>query len=134
MPIVGISGPSGGASFTLNFYLKPLMKAYLGLDPTPERIPARLTAPFPANRFKKPAPGSLPGESRPPEATEPGDVFYSIKFLTVEVNEEGVFTATPVPGHPGSAPTQHANAYCMIPSGVGVEPPEEGSIVMVEMR
>ena len=110
------------------------MKAYLGLDPTPERIPARLTAPFPANRFKKPAPGSLPGESRPPEATEPGDVFYSIKFLTVEVNEEGVFTATPVPGHPGSAPTQHANAYCMIPSGVGVEPPEEGSIVMVEMR
>ena len=134
VPIVGISGPSGGASFTLNFYLKPLMKAYLGLDPTPERIPARLTAPFPANRFKKPAPGSLPGESRPPEATEPGDVFYSIKFLTVEVNEEGVFTATPVPGHPGSAPTQHANAYCMIPSGVGVEPPEEGSIVMVEMR
>ena len=42
VPIVGISGPSGGASFTLNFYLKPLMKAYLGLDPTPERIPARL--------------------------------------------------------------------------------------------
>lgn len=134
VPIVGISGPSGGASFTLNFYLKPLMKAYLGLDPTPERIPARLVAPFAANRFKKPEPGTLPGESRPPEAAEPGDAFYSIRFLTVAMNDEGVFTATPVPGHPGSAATQHANAYCMIPSGVGIEPPEVGSTILVEMR
>ena len=32
-PIVGVSGPSAGASFTLNFYLRPLMRAFLGLDP-----------------------------------------------------------------------------------------------------
>lgn len=33
VPIVGISGPSGGASFTLDFYLRPLMRKYLGLNP-----------------------------------------------------------------------------------------------------
>lgn len=42
VPVVGISGPPAGASFTLNFYLKPLMLAFRGLDPHPRRIPARL--------------------------------------------------------------------------------------------
>lgn len=30
VPIVGISGPSGGASFTLDFYLRPLMRQVFG--------------------------------------------------------------------------------------------------------
>lgn len=48
VPVVGISGPSGGAAFTLDFYLKPLVRAYLGQDPQVKRVPVRLASPFPA--------------------------------------------------------------------------------------
>ena len=47
-PIVGISGPSAGASFTLNFYLRPLMRAFLGLDSEVPRTPMVLAEAFPA--------------------------------------------------------------------------------------
>lgn len=49
-PVVGISGPPAGASFTLNFYLRPLMMRFLGRPTEPERIPVRLAAPFPAKK------------------------------------------------------------------------------------
>ena len=52
-PIVGISGPSAGASFTLNFYLRPIMRKFLGLDPEPALIPARLGAEFPKGKMHK---------------------------------------------------------------------------------
>lgn len=137
IPIVGISGPSGGASFTLNFYLLPLMKRFLGLDPAPVKLPARLAAPFPAGRMQKLASTpseQLPGEQRPAEATRPQDVFYSIKFLTLSVGDDGTLIATPVPGHPGSAKTQHANAYCMLPAGINCAPPEPGEVILAELR
>ncbi|MDO4289675.1 MAG: molybdopterin-binding protein [Eggerthellaceae bacterium] len=134
VPVVGISGPAGGASFTLNFYLRPVMRAYLGLNPAPERIPARLVAAFPPNRFGGPQPKKLPGEARPPEATEPGSQFFSIRFLTLTAEPDGTLAATPVPGHPGSPETQHADAYCMLPAGPGVEPPDPGSIIWCELR
>lgn len=137
VPIVGISGPSGGASFTLNFYLLPVMKRFLGIDPAPQMIPAKLVGEIPKGRMEKfvniPA-NALAGEQRPAEATNPGEMFYSIKFLTLAVSDEGVLEATPVPGHPGSAETQHANAYFMMPAGVGVEPPSVGDIIQVELR
>lgn len=136
-PIVGISGPSGGASFTLNFYLLPVMKRFLGLDPTPRRIPAKLAAEIPSGRMEKfvsvPA-SQLPGEQRPAEATKPGEMFYSIKFIELEVADDGTLAATPVAGHAGSAATQHANAYYMMPAGVGVAPPKVGDIIFVELR
>lgn len=136
MPIVGISGPSGGASFTLNFYLLPLMKRFLGLDPAPARIPARLAADFPPSKMGKQAVrGGVPaGESRPPEATEPGDIFFSIRFLTLAADADGALTATPVPGHAGSPATQHANAYCMVPAGPGAVAPQAGDVIQVELR
>lgn len=133
VPIVGISGPSGGASFTLNFYLLPVMKRFLGFDPAPVRIPARLAAEFPGGK-KAPSATALPGESRPPEATEPGDSFYSIKFLTLAAQPDGTLSATPVPGHPGSAATQHANAYYMMPAGPGASAPQVGDVIEVELR
>lgn len=137
IPIVGISGPSGGASFTLDFYLRPLMKKFLGLNPEPERIPAVLAEAFPAGHKGNQdvtANKKRSGESRPSEATEAGAKFYSIRFLTLAVNDEGILTATPVPGKPGSAQTQHANAYYMMPSGPGQEPPAVGSVIPVELR
>lgn len=135
-PVVGISGPSGGASFTLNFYLLPLMKRFLGLDPAPVRIPARLGADFPPSKMGKQAVrlGALGGESRPPEATEPGDIFYSIRFLTLAAEPDGTLSATPVPGHAGSPATQHASAYCMVPAGPGAVAPQAGDVIPVELR
>ncbi len=100
-------------------------------------IPAKLVGEIPKGRMEKfvniPS-NALAGEQRPAEATNPGEMFYSIKFLTLAVSDEGVLEATPVPGHPGSAETQHANAYFMMPAGAGVEPPSVGDIIQVELR
>lgn len=137
VPIVGISGPSGGASFTLNFYLLPLMKRFLGLDPAPVRIPARLAAPFPGSSMDdlmKADPASLPGEQRPAEATEPGSRFYSIRFVVLAAAPDGTLSATPVPGKAGSPQTQHANAYFMMPAGADDVPPQAGDVISVELR
>lgn len=136
-PIVGISGPSGGASFTLNFYLLPIMRRFLGQDPAPRKIPAVLAGEFKPGRMEKLAgkeSGKLAGEQRPPEATKPDDVFFSIKFLTLEAGSDGTLRATPVPGHPGSPATQHANAYCMLQAGPGATLPKTGDVIHVELR
>lgn len=134
-PIVGISGPSGGASFTLNFYLRPLMRRFLGLTPEPKRIPARLTEAFPVkNHAAAHGKKRASGESRPLEATSPEAEFYGIKFVDVVLGDDGVLRATPVKGHAGSAPTIHANAYYMMPSGPGMTPPAPGDVIWVELR
>lgn len=148
VPIVGISGPSGGASTTLNFYLRPIMRKFLGLEPEVPRIPARLAAPFPQHGpggpgAPKPEPGKpMPGEARPPEQPPAGASpaedgtprFFGIKMMNLAVGADGFLEATPVAGHPGSADAQTANAYYMLPSGPGIEPPAVGDVVMVELR
>lgn len=136
-PIVGISGPSGGASFTLNFYLRPLMRAFLGLEPEVPKLAARLTEPFPvkkgpANKGEA-AKLAVRGEQRPSVVAE-GATFYGIKFVVAALSSDGVLEATPVPGHPGSAGTLHANAYYMMPSGPGIEPPKAGDVIEIELR
>lgn len=136
VPVVGISGPAGGASFTLDFYLRPVMREFLGLDPHPVRIPAVLNGTF-TNSFKrKPddAAKRFAGEQRPPENTEPNARFFSVRFIMLEASSEGVLTATPVPGRPGSPETQHANAFYLMPSGPDDEPPTPGTIIPVELR
>lgn len=136
VPVVGISGPPAGASFTLNFYLKPLMLAFRGLDPLPKAIPARLAAPFPAGGpHRKMAPGiPLAGEQRPLEATEPGQAFFSVRFVNLSVGGDGMCLATPVPGHAGSPETQHANAFYLMPAAVDDNPPAVGDLIAVELR
>ncbi len=132
-PIVGISGPAGGASFTLNFYLKPIMKRFLGLSFAPERIPAVLTEAFPAKAPKKRSTTKEGGEVRP-SVVAPQATFYGIKFVEVKQSEDGTLYATPVKGHAGSAPTLHANAYYMMPTGPGINPPAAGDVIWVELR
>lgn len=142
-PIVGISGPPAGASFTLNFYLHPLMKVFLGLSPEPDRIPVRLAAPFPAKggHAKKgsgkdggaSSPAKIAGEVRP-SIVAPGATFFGIKFLTVEALPDGTLAGTPLPGRPGSPESEAANAYYMMPSGPGVESPAVGDVIWVELR
>lgn len=155
-PVVGISGPPAGASFTLNFYLRPLMMKFLGRSPEPERIPVRLAAPFPAKGGPgggpggKPEPGGKQGmadgessaKSKPtkaagevrPSIVAPGASFFGIKFLTVETLPDGTLSGTPLPGRPGSPEAESANAYYMMPSGPGVEPPAVGDVIWVELR
>lgn len=147
-PVVGISGPPAGASFTLNFYLRPLMMRFLGCSPEPERIPVRLTAPFPAkggHSAKKGAGGAgatsaadagkpqMAGEVRP-SIVAPGATFFAIKFLVVEAQPDGTLAGTPLPGRPGSPEAEAANAYYMLPSGPGATPPQAGDVIWVELR
>ncbi len=134
-PIVGISGPSAGASFTLNFYLLPIMRKFQGLDPNPTLVPARLGAEFPKGKMHKRAEEDgrpLSGEERPAEATRPGEEFFSIKFLELAPDADGCLVATPLPGRPGSPQTYGANALYMLPAGASATMPSPGDIIMVE--
>lgn len=139
VPVVGISGPPGGAAFTMNFYVRPLMRAFLGLDTAPQLIPAKLAGSFGPNKFHANAnqPKSretLPGEARPPEATKPQDRFFSVRCILLEVDDQGQLTATPVPGRPGTPATAKANALYMLAAGPSDVFPEPGEIIWVELR
>ena len=138
-PIVGISGPSAGASFTLNFYLRPLMRAFAGLEPEVARTPMVLAEAFPAGGPGGPRKhgGPVRGEDRPAEhpAHEPGKPeFFGIKVLRAEHAEDGTLRAWPVPGRPGSPESYTANAYYMLPNGPGIEAPKPGDVIMAEWR
>lgn len=138
-PVVGISGPPAGASFTLNFYLRPLMMRFLGRSPEPERIPVRLAAAFPAKGGHGAKTGDAAGKQQVagevrPSIVAPGATFYGIKFLTVEALPDGTLVGTPLPGRPGSPEAEAANAYYMLPSGPGVTPPQPGDVIWVELR
>ena len=138
-PVVGISGPPAGASFTLNFYLRPLMMRFLGRSPEPERVPVRLAAAFPAKGGHGAEKGDAAGKQQVagevrPSIVAPGATFYGIKFLTVEALPDGTLAGTPLPGRPGSPEAEAANAYYMLPSGPGVTPPQPGDVIWVELR
>ena len=138
-PIVGISGPSAGASFTLNFYLRPLMRAFAGLEPEVACTPMVLAEAFPAGGPGGPRKhgGPVRGEDRPAEhpAHEPGKPeFFGIKMLRAEHAEDGTLRAWPVPGRPGSPESYTANAYYMLPNGPGIEAPKPGDVIMAEWR
>ena len=134
-PVVGISGPPAGASFTLNFYLQPLMMKCLGLDPEPFKVPVRLTAPFPAGHSTPAHDGkrSFAGEERPPEAVD-GSRFFKVRMVEVEMQEDGTLAGTPVAGKPGSPATANANALYMLESGTTAPKLNAGDVIWVEMR
>ena len=143
-PIVGISGPSGGASFTLDFYLRPVLRKYLGLDPIVAKTPARLAAEFPAGGGHGPGAGGHgpgghkkpAGEDRPamtpPAGSEPGTpAFYGIRMMKVVPAEDGSLEAYPAVGPNAS---REANAYYMMPAGPGIKPPAVGDVIGIEYR
>ena len=79
-------------------------------------------------------PAAFPGEQRPPEATDPGARFYSVRFMVLAAEPDGTLSATPVPGKAGSPQTQHANACFMMPAGADDTPPKPGDVILVELR
>ena len=95
-PVVGISGPPGGAAFTMDFYLYPVMMTYFGLPAELDKLQVRLGQMFPAG-----GPGGKPkklegdasreqepkGEVRPSVVSD-GREFFGVKQLSF-YQEEG---------------------------------------------
>ena len=129
--VCGISGPPAGASFAMDFYLRPLLMAWLGLDPKPVTIKARLAKDF----EKKPYDhvGKITGETRPYES-HPNNSFARVKPMLLMLSPEGVVEAHPLPGRPGSRAAFHANALYLLmarPDGVN---PQVGDVIDCELR
>ena len=125
VPVIGISGPPGGAAFTTDFYLKPAMQAWFGETPGPVRVRVRMACSLPAFRHK---PAVLAGEQRPSE----GGTFFSVKQLILSIGEDGVLQAEPVPGgRPGPLAAERAHAYYLMD---GDNPPAESDFVEVALR
>ena len=137
-PVMGISGPSGGVSPTLDFYLRPIMRRALGLEPEVSPVLARLAAPFshgggPFGAAGSGRPGDAPAGELPPRERPP-EGFRAIRFVSVAQGSDGVLVATPVEGGPDSLAATLANAYYLMPVGPGKRPPAPGDLIPVELR
>lgn len=138
-PVIGISGPPGGAAFTTDFYLRPAMQKFLGQNTDPVRVPVRLAEDFPAggphagHASKPDAKGveKLPGEKRPLEKGP----FMGIRQMCLSVSDDGVIEARPI-GSVHAAPplAETADAYYGLVSGPGLTPPHAGDIIEVDLR
>ena len=135
-PVIGISGPPGGAAFTTDFYLRPAMQKFLGQDPWPARIAVKLAEPFPKGGHPgaaagKPAHAKPAGEERPREGGE----FFGIKQVRLVIDDEGTIVAYPTSSaHPGPVEAEGANAYYALLNSPGVKPPVAGDTIQVVLR
>lgn len=130
-PVVGISGPPGGAAFTTDFYLKPLMQKYFGQESSPHIVTARLAEAFPkgSKHLKK---GAAPGETRP-SIVDDAKEFFGIKQMRLVVGADGVLEAFPATSsHPSPVEASGMNGYYALSSITGA--PEVGSFIEVELR
>ena len=133
--VVGISGPPGGAAFTMDFYLYPLIMEYLGLSPELERMQVRLGQGFPQK--KKPAGGGqkmgAKGEARPNIVAE-GSEFFGVKQLRFEQREgsDALWVVPASSSHPGQVEAEQMDCYYLLGSLAPV--PQEGDIIEVEVR
>ncbi len=131
VPVVGISGPPGGAAFTTDFYLYPVMCAFLGLPTAPKTVRARLAEAFPGPKVKHIDNSNLPAEKRPKDTGS----FFSVRQMIVSQAEDGVLEARPLAGmHPKPPVAETANAYYFLDASSGVPTPDAGSFIDVEFR
>ncbi len=134
-PIVGISGPPGGAAFTADFYIYPLIRKYLGLPTQPRFQAARLAEPFPARRGSAKRAHKrekASGEDRP-SVVAPGSEFFGVRQVRLGVGDDGVLEAYPAPSsHLNPAEADSMDGYFLM-SNLMPEP-EVGDIVTIEIR
>jgi molybdopterin molybdotransferase len=135
-PVVGISGPSGGAAIVVDLYLKPVMMRFLGQPTEPQRVTARLMKPFPQGHGPSHhgsatvQPAHLPGEKRPKEEGP----FFVIRRMRLEQLPDGVMGVYPVGGpHAPASETMRANAYYFLETTLGKPAPEPGEMIQVEL-
>ena len=108
-PVIGISGPPGGAAFTADFYLWP---------------PG-------ASAGQTGASSKLAGEVRPSE-TGP---FYGIKQMVLHQADDGFIEACPTSSsHPSPVEAEVADAYYALKTGPGIQPPAVEDFVEVVLR
>lgn len=132
VPVVGISGPPGGAAFTTDFYLYPVLRAYLGLSPRLERIIVRMGEDLPDMG------GGVRNAARAAElsAEPPAQPrFFRIRRLVLQPADDGVPMAHLVSKtHPSPAQADSAQAYYAQPMGEGFPAACAGDLVEVELR
>lgn len=126
--IVGISGPPGGAAFTTDFYLHPVMRKWFGLPVEPIKVKAKLAQSFPAGRKKLDVPK---GEVRPSIVSE-GKEFFGIKQVFVKKGRDGLEVYPASSSHPDPVEANAANGYYAMSSLE--ETPKPGQIIEVELR
>lgn len=131
VPVIGISGPPGGASFTTDFYLYPAMMKYLGQCEHLPKIRVRLGADLPSRKFK-PSNAPVPAETTPPK---PGP-FFSVRNQQLQLADDGVLEAVPL--HCGRWPSppeaETCSAYYLMETGYGIEAPKKGEWIEIELR
>lgn len=144
-PVIGISGPPGGAAFTTDFYVHPVMMHFLGQPIEPQKARVRLAQDFPQKAQKKGTPeldrgaqaktdarAKTAGEVRPSIVAE-GSEFFGVKQLAVRQGADGVMEAVPASsGHVGAVEANNMNAYWLQSSLHPV--PEAGELMEVELR
>lgn len=114
--VVGVSGPPAGAEFALRFYLRPLIRRFLGLDPSPVAVRARLAEPFGTPGRGPKGPKGPKGAGGPPRGPKPPEGFRAIRPVRLALSDDGVLEAYPTggPGSSGSA----AQGVCLVKPGV----------------
>lgn len=137
VPVVGVSGPPAGAEFALRFYLRPIVRGFLGLDPAPATVKARLAADFPKGgpggpRGPKPGKGGPGGKGgRPGGPGKPPEGFRGIRPVALALGADGQLEAVPA-GGPGSPEAALAVGLCLVKPGP--EGPHAGDMVVVELK
>lgn len=131
-PVIGISGPPGGAAFTTDFYLYPAIMAFLGKEPRLPKLKVRLAEDFDLPERPSHAPkGTAKGEDRLRE----GGKFHTVRQLTLQQAEDCMIEARPTANmRPGPVEAEHADAYYLLLSGKDAQPPKKGDIIEVELR
>lgn len=135
-PVIGISGPPGGAAPTTDFYLYPAVMTYLGLAPRLKKIRVRAGADLspgkpPMAKKDSGKPGKPAGENRPREGGE----FSVIRQVQLKPADDGVMEAFPLRKmHPGPVEAESADAYYMMPTGTNGTPAKAGEWIEVEVR
>lgn len=134
-PVVGISGPPNGAMFTTDFYLKPLIQRFLGQNPFPQTLVAKLAADFPSAKKGGHGHSHAPAGEKRPDIAADGQDFYGIKHVYLSQDEKGVLIATPAGSpRPGPVEADGTDALFAMPSGIGAVKPEKGDLIRVELR
>ena len=131
-PVVGISGPPGGAAFTADFYLYPAVRAYLGLKPQLERIVVRMGEDLPDVGGGMRDAAKVTGQlvEQPAKAR-----FFRIRRLVLQSADDGVPVARMVSKtHPSPLQADSAQAYYAQPMGEGFPAACAGELIEVELR
>ncbi len=128
-PVIGISGPAGGAGPTTDLYVYPAIMKYYGSEDSLRTVKARLKTDMKGHKLKKAS--AAKGEERPSVMSK----FYSIRQMMLTQAEDGVIEAESVGGgHPGMVDAEKANGYYLMPTGAEDGPAKAGDFIEVIIR